>query len=425
MNKIVTIFITAALLFAAGVSNADFYDLGFVAKIENVAGSERDLLQVDDIFKLITNGAETLNYLIDFAPETTTDTEFHKAKLFLVGIIGQTPEDLKTYYEVRGTPSEPFDFLGYLQGAADGLNPFALLMTGEQNPDGSFPISLLDGAKYNLMNVEIPFTVPGDFPCGIYVAETFPPDPPVTVLFEIDGVQCPQALSYQIKAKEKFEKRIVFLKDAFDDLMGSVGAYYEVKKPKELYNITAVDFNPAAGEPVFLDIHWMGYEIKLAKKQRKDEKIKDIQLVQTKFGELFVDTKKPKRLLVPSFKNQESLVSEIPSPSDGDHYKCYDIKSSKDFKFPKKFPFVVADQFNPEGTLVEIKKPKSLCLPVEKTVDNEIFGINDLDTHLVCYDVKPIKENREDVFVNNQFGPLQLETKKIRQLCVTTEKILP
>jgi hypothetical protein len=43
--------------------------------------------------------------------------------------------------------------------------------------------------------------------------------------------------------------------------------------------------------------------------------------------------------------------------------------------------------------------------------------------------VKPVKgqpehEKREGIFTNNQFGPLQMDTKKEKELCVPSEKFV-
>ncbi len=82
----------------------------------------------------------------------------------------------------------------------------------------------------------------------------------------------------------------------------------------------------------------------------------------------------------------------------------------------------VLDQFN-QPTLLDVKKPKWLCNPVDK--NNE--GIANPDDHLLCYKVKrargePKFEKVKGIHTNNQFGPLRLRAKREKELCVPSEK---
>ena len=84
----------------------------------------------------------------------------------------------------------------------------------------------------------------------------------------------------------------------------------------------------------------------------------------------------------------------------------------------------VWDQFD-QPMLLDVKKPKWLCNPVEK----DMTEIQNPDAHLLCYKVKRVKgepkfEKVEGIHTNNQFGPLQLEAKKVKELCVPSEKDL-
>ncbi len=40
----------------------------------------------------------------------------------------------------------------------------------------------------------------------------------------------------------------------------------------------------------------------------------------------------------------------------------------------------------------------------------------------MCYKVKKVKKKVIGIHVNNQFGPLQLDTKKVVELCVPATK---
>jgi hypothetical protein len=66
-----------------------------------------------------------------------------------------------------------------------------------------------------------------------------------------------------------------------------------------------------------------------------------------------------------------------------------------------------------------VKKPKHLCLPVDKNGE----GIDDPSTLLVCYKAKPARgqpkhAKRTGVTTVNQFGSEQLDTVKEDELCV-------
>jgi len=68
--------------------------------------------------------------------------------------------DLKAYYAARGVPDP---YLAYLNGAADGLNPFVYI-------NGS-TVKLVDGAKYFVQSADVDMTVPDNFPLGTYTVE--------------------------------------------------------------------------------------------------------------------------------------------------------------------------------------------------------------------------------------------------------------
>ena len=74
-----------------------------------------------------------------------------------------TAEQLKAYYAAKPVPSTPLDFLGYLNGAADGDNPFVYIK------EDLLALSLVDAAKHDLMATDDDMTVPDTFPLGTYV----------------------------------------------------------------------------------------------------------------------------------------------------------------------------------------------------------------------------------------------------------------
>ena len=216
-------------------------------------------------------------------------------------------------------------------------------------------------------------------------------------------------LSYKVKRTKKtpkFVKRVVNLADQFED------KDFKVKKPKFL--LTPAD---KGGEGINDPIHHLkGYTIKKTKGQGKHVKQKNIQ-VDNQFGTIFVDTKKPDLLLVPTLKDPNNPVV-LPEPFTPplDHFKCYKVRrTKKTTKFIKQ-TVTVSDQFI--NTTLLVKKPVRLCVPVDK--DGK--GIIDPVAHLMCYKVKRVKKKVKGIHVNNQFGPLQLDTKKVVELCVPSTK---
>ncbi len=223
-------------------------------------------------------------------------------------------------------------------------------------------------------------------------------------------------LAYDVKETkhtDKFEKMTLTLTDQFE-----TDAVYKVEKPHHLYN--PVDKN---GEGISDEIsHMVGYKIKEPKGDPKFEKVTDV-LVQNQFGDIIVDVKKPKLLLVPSAKDHFTVPDEL-NPITINHFKCYDVKESKDTpKFVKRTVTVNDPNFEITKDF-EIKKPKQLCTPVDKNGE----GIVDVENYLMCYDLKKMKGEpkfeKRNVFTNNQFGHDDLEVKKQHQLCVPS-KILP
>ncbi len=112
-------------------------------------------------FILVTKNDPAVNHLIQFAVGTTAD-ETLAAEHFGLYLTGSTVSvaDLKAYYVARGVPAP---YLAYLNGAADGLNPFVYI-------NGS-TVKLVDGAKYFVQSVDVDMTVPDDFPLGTYTVE--------------------------------------------------------------------------------------------------------------------------------------------------------------------------------------------------------------------------------------------------------------
>ena len=107
---------------------------------------------------LNTRNVPTVDHLIQFK-STTTASEPLAAVYFGLKLINSTVSatELKAYYAARGVP-EPF--LSYLQGAADGIQPFVYIK--------GTTVTLVDAAKHDLVPTDVDMTVPDNFPLGTY-----------------------------------------------------------------------------------------------------------------------------------------------------------------------------------------------------------------------------------------------------------------
>lgn len=281
-------------------------------------------------------------------------------------------------------------------------------------PEGTFSFTGTD--ENGTLGTEIQVYVNGDLNTKIHTSCSQPIYPGL----EFDDFEVVEGESLKGGALETPAPEFVPLEVTLTDQFET--AVFEVKKRDRLYN-PANKNDEEINDP---NTHLVGYKIKRVKGQPKHEKQTNI-LVEDQFGQLFVDTQKPGCLLVPSLKD---LVSEIPDenvPGDFplDHFKCYKVKVTKGTPgFPEGIQAFVVDQFG-QPKLFDVKKPTMLCTPVDKGE-----GRKNPEAHLMCYAVKPAEGQLEHVkvlgiHVNNQFGPLQLDTKKEEELCVPSEKILP
>jgi len=109
-----------------------------------------------------------------------------------------------------------------------------------------------------------------------------------------------------------------------------------------------------------------------------------------------------------------SATAQVPVAN---HYGCYQVK---DLKVPAKFPntgmYAVPTQVSPE---VATKcKPKFLCMPSAK----EGNPVIDPALHYMCYQCKGSKI-KVGYQVTDQFGPIQVETKKFKLICNPSVKV--
>jgi hypothetical protein len=212
------------------------------------------------------------------------------------------------------------------------------------------------------------------------------------------------------KGSARFEPRDVTLADAFES------RETEVLKPKALCNPSDRDGAGIGDETA----HFESYQIRSSEKH---EKVPSIAVVNS-LGSLTLATVKEDRLLVPSAKLLPVSRRAVVIP-ELDHFKCYKAKVAKGTpKLPKGVQVTLADQFDPKSARTfDVKKPKHLCLPVDKNGE----GIKNPDGHLLCYQVtiprgQPKHVARVGVHVGDQFGGEQLNTIKEEELCVPSTK---
>jgi YD repeat-containing protein len=174
--------------------------------------------------------------------------------------------------------------------------------------------------------------------------------------------------------------------------------------------------------------HLRAYKLKAVKGSPKH--VQQLQVpVSDEVGTLrIVNTTKPELLLVPT--TADPLV--VPAPPDPvndplDHYKCYRVAiAKKTAKLPKGLQATVTDPFTGTDETFAVKALKHLCLPV----DEDGAGIRDASRELACYTVAGAKGQPKAVpqhalQLNNQLGPLTIDTAKESELCVPAERPVP
>jgi hypothetical protein len=164
------------------------------------------------------------------------------------------------------------------------------------------------------------------------------------------------------------------------------------------------DEDPAAVSAVD---HLKGYEMN---QSTRFEPVKGLA-VANQFGTLAINLARPDFLMVPTAK---SLITTPPLlPPLVDHYKCYTIARAKF----RASGIKIDDQF---GTLnLDIKRPVRFCAAADKNGE----GVLDPDTHLLCYQVRPVTgsprfKGPSSIFTNNQFGTGIHRVYGPRELCV-------
>lgn len=148
----------------------------------------------------------------------------------------------------------------------------------------------------------------------------------------------------------------------------------------------------------------------------KFQLIKDVPvLVANTFGSqpptmplLTVDLVRAERMLVPTSKSLVGPGFPPPLAVDLDHFKCYRVRGARF----RRTSVAVETQFGPLS--VAIKRPRDLCVPVDKNgegIFNEVPG-------LMCFQVRTAPQTPKQVFTQNQFEQGAYDIFGVRDLCV-------
>jgi hypothetical protein len=135
--------------------------------------------------------------------------------------------------------------------------------------------------------------------------------------------------------------------------------------------------------------------------------------VTNQFGPITLNLTRPDYMLIPTAK---SLIA-VPPPivPTINHYKCYTITRARF----RREGLAVTDQF---GDLsLDIKRPVRFCVAADKNGE----GIKDAESHLLCYQVRPVTgsprfQSPGQIFTNNQVNEAIERVFGPRELCVPT-----
>jgi subtilisin-like proprotein convertase family protein len=213
-------------------------------------------------------------------------------------------------------------------------------------------------------------------------------------------------LSYKIKTEPKFQKIDVLLTDQHQS------GVFTLDKRETL--LVPADKN---GEGIAdATTHLLGYKFKSSKSGKSGKSGKSqtshSALVENQFGSLYLDVKKAEMLLVPASKSLTDPT--VPAPDNAahqvNHLLCYKVKPSEGASFEPILGVSLVDQF--ETKLYDVVKPKRLCGPVDKNGEGVKIS-EEPEDHLLCYEARHAR-----FFVNDQFGPAELNMETKRELCV-------
>lgn len=236
----------------------------------------------------------------------------------------------------------------------------------------------------------------------------------------------------------RFERRTVALADQFDE--EGQARRFAVRAVEALGNPVEKQVDGTVETIVDPDTHLVGYRIRRTGGTPRHERLSGVT-VTNQFGDIVLDTREPDRLLVPSLKDPVEPVPDIDLPEAFalDHFKCYPVSVTRGTAGFAPRDVLLDDQFDATPRLLTVRRPSRLCNPAEKIADGEpVTPIARREDHLLCYTLAAATQGDDDdddddnglrvrvrgIHVNNQFGPLQLDTRRIEELCVPSTKDL-
>ena len=166
-------------------------------------------------------------------------------------------------------------------------------------------------------------------------------------------------------------------------------------------------------EPVFSSAaHLVGYKMKERTSRPRPPAI----VVTDRFGSIVVDPLKVSGLLSPAGYQLDGPAAPL-GTGIIDHHECYTARMSQG-KYPKGTTVEVAESL--EQRTYQVLKPGRLCL----AVDSDGAGVMNPNAHLMCYRVSRLSSEakhqkvRKRIHVVDEFGTLELDTRREAELCV-------
>jgi hypothetical protein len=141
-----------------------------------------------------------------------------------------------------------------------------------------------------------------------------------------------------------------------------------------------------------------------------------VSLVDT-FGSSTAAARNAKRLCAPADKNGE----DPNAPSDPDHLTGYSLHRNGRFDTIRNQQ--VANQFHAAGVRVDLLHPELLMVPTGKSLTpppppSYVPAID----HFQCYRVRGAAFRQKPVTATDQFGGITVDVKRARSLCVPVDK---
>lgn len=138
--------------------------------------------------------------------------------------------------------------------------------------------------------------------------------------------------------------------------------------------------------------------------------------VENRFGQLRLTLGQPVFLLAPAEKKEAGSAA----PTDLDHYKVYEVRQTKCVHRANR-SVDLRDSLGEEKQ-VEVRFPRYLAVPVEKTVGGQRFPIHNAEEHLTIYEIRERKYSVGQWQVEDQFGTRDLTIENSELLCVPSRK---